>query len=102
MKFYYFDNNFPYKAVIYAESEAKAIAKYEEDICQIDDMDNDQKVANLGELPADDVVRDLQKMLEDRSETILDDIDFQTGGLAGLFWGIVISAWPVTVWYEEP
>lgn len=102
MKFYYFDNNFPYKAVIYAESEAKAIEKYEEEVCEIDDLDNEQKIANLGELPVNDVVHDLQKMLDSRSEGILDDSDFQTGGLAGLFWSIVISEWPVTVWFEEP
>lgn len=102
MKFYYFDNNFPYKAVIYAESEAKAIEKYEEEVCEIDDMDNNQKVANLGEFPANDVAKDLQNMLMNKSEAILDDSDFQTGGLAGLFWSIVTSEWPITVWFEEP
>lgn len=102
MKFYYFDSNFPCRAVIWAENEALAIQKYTEEICGVDYMDNNQNAAIPGEIDVDNVVRDLQHLLERRSEAILDDSDFQIGGLAGMFWSIVTTEYSTIVWFEMP
>ena len=102
MKFYYFGSDFPSQAVIWAADEAQAIKKYREDVCGADCMDKEEKAAIPCEISADNVARDLQHLLERRSEAVLDDADFRTGGLAGMLWSIVTTEYATTVWFEEP
>lgn len=87
MKFYNFDESWPYTAIIYAKDEKDAIAKYIEEVT--DTLEEEEQKLVPSEIDVDDIIT---SMKEDYGEAAAEDYRKSTinEALAGEFTQVVL------------